>query len=149
HEFEREIVAEKRNIVLSTPYFKELLSACDGRLAGSVQGIPALFNVHQDRIAQVIRVEAQPSTGIDHAGVQAGKLDHLLWRDAIVLVKEFGVPVACPALIDNFREKLRIKIMRLLTDDLQHILLPGFKGGIRAQKPQQIVLRIGRDALAY
>src|SRR5215813_9306865 len=78
HELEREIVAEKRNIVLSASHFKELLSACYGRLTSSVQGIPALLDVHQDGIAQVIGIEAQPPPGIDHAGVQAGKLDHLL-----------------------------------------------------------------------
>jgi hypothetical protein len=39
--------------------------------------------------------------------------------------------------------------MRLLPDDLQYILLPGFQGGIGAQEPQEIVLRMGRDALAY
>src|SRR5919201_6608150 len=73
HELEREVVAQKRNIVLSTPHFKELLSARYGRLTGSVQGIPALFDVHQDGIAQVVRIEAQPAPGIHHAGVQTGK----------------------------------------------------------------------------
>src|SRR5215468_3644673 len=59
------------------------------------------------------------------------------------------MPVACPAFVKNFREKLRIKVIRLLPDDLQYVLLPGFKGGIRAQKPQEIVLWMGRDALPY
>src|SRR5215471_1916354 len=59
------------------------------------------------------------------------------------------MPVACPAFVKNFREKLRIKVIRLLSDDLQYVLLPGFKGGIRAQEPQEIVLWMRWDALTY
>src|SRR5215475_5748790 len=45
HELDREVVTEKRNIVLSTPYFKELLAAGEGRLTGRMQSIPARLDV--------------------------------------------------------------------------------------------------------
>src|SRR5262245_15934573 len=62
-------------------------------------------------------------------------------------MEDLSVPVTCPAFVENFREKLWVKIIRLLPNDLQYVLLPGFQGGICAQKPQEIMFRMGWDAI--
>src|SRR5215831_14705680 len=57
------------------------------------------------------------------------------------------MPIARPPLVENLGKKLRIKIIRLLADDLQDILLPGFEFSVRDQKPQEVTLRVGWDVL--
>src|SRR5713101_3459094 len=59
------------------------------------------------------------------------------------------MPIARPAFVKNLGEELGIKIVRLLTDDLQDVLLPGFEFGVGNQKPQQVTLRMGWDALSH
>src|SRR5215467_13155862 len=92
--------------------------------------IPTLFNVDKNRIAEIIRVDGVTSTGIDYSGMQARKLEHFLRRHTIVEVKQLRMPVARPTLVHNFGMKLRAEVIRLLTNDLQHIALPGLQGGI-------------------
>src|SRR5262249_55238003 len=62
-------------------------------------------------------------------------------------MKQLGMPIARPPLVENLGQKLRIKIVRLLTDDLQDVLLPGFEFGVVDQEPQEVTLRMGREAL--
>src|SRR6266436_1836922 len=59
------------------------------------------------------------------------------------------MPVTRPALVKDFGKELWIKVVGLLPDNVQHVLLPGFKGRIGAQEPQQIVLRMGWNTLSY
>ena len=97
--------------------------------------IPTLFNVDKHRIAKVIRVDGVTSARVNHPGVQARKINHLVRRHTIVEVKQLGMPVAGPALVHNLGMKLGMEIIRFLTKDLQHITLPGLQGGIGSQKP--------------
>ena len=67
--------------------------------------------------------------------MQPRKLDHFIWHDAVIEMKQLRMPVAGPALINNFGIELGVKVVRFLTDDLQHIALPGFQGRVGNQEP--------------
>ena len=73
--------------------------------------IPALFNVDEDTIAEIIRVEGEASTRVDYPGVQSRKLDHFAWRHTLVEVKQLSMPVAGPALVHDLGVKLRIEVI--------------------------------------
>ena len=135
HQLRGEIVAQKGQIVLGAAHLKEFVPSGQGRLPRGVHLVPALFNVHQDRIPQIIGVHGKTCAWIDHPGVQPRKLDHFIWHDAVIEMKQLRMPVAGPALINNFGIELGVEVVRFLTDDLQHIALPGFQGRVGNQEP--------------
>ena len=57
HQLRGEIVAQKGQIVLGAAHLKEFVPSGQGRLPRGVHLVPALFNVHQDRISQIIGVD--------------------------------------------------------------------------------------------
>ena len=48
--------------------------------------------------------------------MQLGKIDHVSGRDIPIMVKQFGMPVAGPAFVENLRGKLWIEVVRLLNN---------------------------------
>src|SRR5215475_6336771 len=63
-------------------------------------------------------------------------------------MKNFRMPVGGPALVENLGLELRMKIVRLLANDLQHVTLPGLDRSVLGEEPEEIFLRMWRNGVA-
>src|SRR5262249_2492300 len=56
HQLRRKIVAEKREVILGAAYLKEFLPSGQWHLPRCILLVPALLNINQNGIAQIIRI---------------------------------------------------------------------------------------------
>src|SRR3990167_10285014 len=57
--------------------------------------------------------------------------------------------LGCKTLVNYLREILGVKVMGLLTDNAEHILLPVLHGRIVDEKPQQVRLWVWGELVAF